>query len=149
MQFWAFLDSPSRHWWHHLCRFEKKKKIQNRAHKLTLREVFKKIKKVAFDQLGRTPPPSPQVGSQNLKMFNPFFPLFILMDYIHFKTDFSMKKNIFLLLHFLPSPTIHSLKTVLYLLSFEAFNDGMYSTNMVSFDWSPGIQQPRCYIHCL
>ena len=40
-------------------------------------------------------------------------------------------------------------KTVLYLLSFEAFNDGMYSTNMVYFDCSPGIQQPRCHIHCL
>ena len=61
------------------------------------------------------------------------------MDSIHFKTDFSMKK-IFVFLHFLHSPTIHSLKTVLYLLSFEAFNDGMYSTNMVSFYCSPGIQ---------
>ena len=37
----------------------------------------------------------------------------------------------------------------LHLLSFDAFNVGMYSTNMVSFDCSPGIQQPRCYIHCL
>ena len=46
------------------------------------------------------------------------------MDSIHFKTDFSMKKNIDFL-HFLHSPTIHSLKTVLYLLSFEVFNDGM------------------------
>ena len=31
------------------------------------------------------------------------------MDYIHFKTDFSI---IFVCLHFLHSPTIHSLKTV-------------------------------------
>ena len=46
------------------------------------------------------------------------------------------------------SPTIHSLKTVLYLLSFEAFNDGMYSTNIVSFDCSPGIQQPRWFMVC-
>ena len=37
-----------------------------------LREGFKKIKfkKLAFDQLGRTPlPPSPQVGSQNFETF--------------------------------------------------------------------------------
>ena len=54
------------------------------------------------------------------------------MDSIHFKTDFSMKKKYFLLLHFL-IPLLFSLKTVLYLLSFEAFNDGMYSTNMVFF----------------
>ena len=34
-------------------------------------------------------------------------------------------------------------ETVLYLLSFEAhFNDGMYITNIVYFDCSPGIQQP-------
>ena len=56
---------------------------------------------------------------------------------------------VFKLFYFLHSPTIHSLKTVLYLLSFEAFNDSMYSTNMVSFDCSPWIRQPRCYIHCL
>ena len=53
--------------------------------------------------------------------------------------DFSIKKNI----HFLHSTAIHSLKTVLYLLSFEAFNDSMYSTNMVYFDCPPGIRQPR------
>ena len=34
------------------------------------------------------------------------------------------------------SPTIH----------FEAFTDSMYSANMVSYDFSPGIWQPRCYI---
>ena len=44
--------------------------------------------------------------------------------------DFSISKN---LLNFLHSPTIHSLKTVLNLLSFETFNDSMYSTNMVFF----------------
>ena len=43
----------------------------------------------------------------------------------------------FFKIHFLHSPTIHNLKTVLYLLSFEAFNDSMYSTNMVSYDCSP------------
>ena len=108
-----------------------------------------KLKKLAFDQLGWTPPPTPpppKLALRILKMFNPFF---ILMDSIHFKTDFNMKKEKSFSLHFLHSPTIHSLKTVLYLLSFDAFNDGMYSTNMVSFDCSPGIQQPRCYIHCL
>ena len=69
---------------------------------------------------------------------------FILMDTKHFKMDFSI--NLLIFLHFLHSPTIHSLKTVLYLLSFEAFNDSMYSTNMVSSDFSPGIRQPRYYI---
>ena len=44
------------------------------------------------------------------------------MDSIHFKTDFSMKKKCIFCLHFLQSPTIYSLKTVQYLLSFEAFN---------------------------
>ena len=44
------------------------------------------------------------------------------------------------------TPTIHSLTTVLYLLSFEAFTDSMYSANMVSYDFPPGIWQPRCYI---
>ena len=51
---------------------------------------------------------------------------FILMDTKYFKMDFSVKKN-----------TSFTLKTVLYLLSFEAFNDSMYSTNMVSSDCSP------------
>ena len=96
---------------------------------------------MAFDQLGRTPTPLPQVSSRNLKFCLPIF--FIIMYSIHFKTDFSMNKLYFFCLHFLHSPTIHSLKTVLYLLYFEAFNDGMYSTNMVHFDCSPGIQQPR------
>ena len=54
--------------------------------------------------------------------------------------------NSFTLLLFIVSKLY---KTVLYLLSFEAFNDGMYSTNMVYFDYSPGIQQPRYHIHCL
>ena len=53
------------------------------------------------------------------------------MDTKYFKIDFSVKKN-----HFLHSPTIHSLKIVLYLLSFEAFNDSMYITNMLSSDFS-------------
>ena len=46
--------------------------------------------------------------------------LFILMDTKYFKMDIGVKKNI----HFIHSPTIHSLKTVLYLISFEAFNRG-------------------------
>ena len=53
-----------------------------------------------------------------LKIVNPFFK--IIMDTKQFKMDFSIFKNIYFL-HFLHSPTIHSLKTVLYLLSFEAF----------------------------
>ena len=65
------------------------------------------------------------------------------MDSIHFKTDFNVKKKIYFSRHFLHSPNIHSLKTVLYLLSFDDFNDSMYSTNMVSFDCYPGMQQPR------
>ena len=44
------------------------------------------------------------------------------MDTKHFKIYFSIIFSYFL--HFLHSPTIHSLKTVLYLL-FEAFNDGV------------------------
>ena len=56
-------------------------------------EVFKniKFKKLAFNQLGRTPPPHhnpfPQVGNQNFEIFDPFF---ILMDTKHFKMDFSI-----------------------------------------------------------
>ena len=50
------------------------------------------------------------------------------MDSIHFKTYFSMKKKyIFVVFTSFRSPTIHSHKTVIYLLSFEAFNDGMCS----------------------
>ena len=107
----------------------------------------KKKKKVGFWPTRPDPPPSHRVGTQILNFFLPIF--FILMDSIHFKTDFSMKKKCFFCLHFLQSPTIYSLKTVQNLLSCEAFNDGMYSTNMVYFDCSPGIQQPRCHIHCL
>ena len=92
----------------------------------------KKLKKLSFDPLGWTPLP-PELALGILKKCNPFFSMEI------FVFSFSF--------HFLHSPTIHSLKTVLYLRSFEAFNDGMYSTNMVSFYCSPGIQQPRCYIH--
>ena len=47
---------------------------------------------------------------------------------------------------FLHLPTIHSLKTVLYILSFETFNDSMYSTNMVLL---AVLRQHRCYIHSL
>ena len=75
---------------------------------------------MAFDQLGRTPPLPPSWHSEFGNLFTHFF---ILMDSIHFKTDFSMNKIYFFFSHFLHSPTIHSLKTVLYLLSFEDFND--------------------------
>ena len=105
-------------------------------------------KKMAFDQLGRTPPPHPLPLSWHSEFWNCWPIFFILMDTKHFKMDFSTKKKK-TIIHFLHSPTIHSLKTILYLLSFEAFNDGIYSTNMVYFDCSPIIQQPSCYIHCL
>ena len=82
------------------------------------------------------PPPSTELALKYWIFVYPFF--FILMDSIHFKTDFSMNKKCFFCHHFLQSPTIYSLKTVQNLLSFEAFNDGMYSTNMVYFDCSPG-----------
>ena len=57
--------------------------------------------KFGFDQLGRTPPPTPypQVGTQNFEFFTHFF---ILMDTKHFKMDFSMK-NFFLYFSSLPS----------------------------------------------
>ena len=59
-----------------------------------LREGFKKkFRKLAFDQLGRTPPLPPSWHS-NIEFFLPIF--FILVDSIHFKTDFSM-------IFFLPS----------------------------------------------
>ena len=45
---------------------------------------------MAFDQLGRTPPPPlPPSWHSNIEFF------FILMDSIHFKPDFSMKKKVF------------------------------------------------------
>ena len=53
------------------------------------------------------------------------------MDTKYFKMDFSVKK----ITSFIP--LLSSLKTVQYLLSFETFNDSMYSTNMVSSDCSP------------
>ena len=62
------------------------------------------------------------------------------MDTKHIKIDFSIKKLIFFLHSF--TSLLSTVSTVLYLLSFEAFNDDMYSTNMVSFDCYPGIRQP-------
>ena len=53
------------------------------------REGLKKIKMLAFDQLGRTPSsPPPKLALGILKNFNPFFK--IIMDSIHFKTYFSI-----------------------------------------------------------
>ena len=64
-----------------------------------LREGFKKnkIKKVGFWPTWPDPPAPlpPSWLSEYWKKFNPFF--FILMDSIHFKTDFNMNKKIFFL----------------------------------------------------
>ena len=57
---------------------------------------------MAFDQLGLTPrPPPPKLALGILKFFNPFF--VILMDSIHFKTDFNIKKKYFFFFSSLPS----------------------------------------------
>ena len=60
-------------------------------------------------------PPSHQVGTKILKFIYPFF---ILMDSIHFKTDFSMKTKYFFCLHFLHSLlfTVSKLYYTYYLL---------------------------------
>ena len=80
----------------------------------SLREGLRKIvKKLVFEQLGKKPPPSPppMLAITILKNVNPFF---ILMDTKHFKIDFSIRtKNVKKNLHFLQSPAIHSLLTVL------------------------------------
>ena len=95
-----------------------------------------KIKKVGFLTNSARPPPLPPSWLSEFD-FLFYFLFFILMDSIHFKTYFSMKTK-----SSLPSFPYYS-QSQNYLLSFEAFNDGMYSTNMVSFDCSPEIQQPR------
>ena len=64
---------------------------------------------MAFDQLSQTPPP-PQVGSRNLNICNLFF---ILMDYIHFKTDFSMTKQ-YIFSSLLPSFPYYSVSKLYY-----------------------------------
>ena len=67
-----------------------------------LREGLKKISKSWLLTNSAGPPPSHRVGTQILNFFLPIF--FILMDSIHFKTDFSM---IFFFLPSLPSVTYY------------------------------------------
>ena len=69
-----------------------------------------------FTWVGHGKRPAP-FRLQSITMANPGVKKTILVSLL------SCKKN-----HFLHSPTIHSLKTVLYLPSFEACNDNMYST---------------------
>ena len=90
-------------------------------------------------------PPPPELALGILKNFNPFF--VILMDSIHFKTDFNTKKKIF----FLFTSFIPILFTVskLYYTYYHLMLLMMVCIVLIwfSFDCSPGIQQPRCYIH--
>ena len=56
--------------------------------------VKKILSKLAFDQLGPDPPPPPtKLALRIFKCFDLF--IFILMDSIHFKTDFSMKTKLY------------------------------------------------------
>ena len=61
--------------------------------KLPLGKFFFFFFFLAFDQLGRTPPPPSMLALRILKCLNPFFK--ILMDAKYLKMDFSVTSDIF------------------------------------------------------
>ena len=101
---------------------------------------------LAFDQLGLEPIHLP------LAKFVYRILIFCLILFLFiFKQILNTSKWILVFnkyIVFFPSltPLPSTVSTILYLLSFDAFNVCMYSNNMVSFYFSPGSRQPRSYI---
>ena len=88
---------------------------------------------LAFGQLSLPPPLFAKLAFRMLNKNNTFY--FILIDTKHF-----------LFFHFHPYYTKSQNCTIPAIISFEAFNDSMYGTYMVSFYFSLGTRQPRYYI---